>query len=631
MDNISAKFSPDIPLQPGDANLLGTERHFKALYRFIKSCATPMTIGLQGDWGSGKTSGLNQIKRDLDSSVGRGVAYPNVYVNTWKYAQFRGEEFLGPALIKGLLEEIQNTCGIKPDKMDGAKRAIGRVLKGLSAGISVGGISFDANKALQKDPTFEEQQGYTDFAAIMASFRSDFHTIVQTAIELARGPGRQFPDRLVVFIDDLDRVPPLRALELLEAVKNFLDVPDCVFVLAVDYEVVQAGMRQKLGADVQLKSGKSFFDKIIQLPFNMPQDVYRIGHYAVALLEDAGAISVPKSSREEWTADIEELFSLTVGRNPRSIKRVANYAALMELVRTESAGDSDSESRRIKITQPDRRRLIALICMQIAWPELSSYFFKHASRDLLEKLEDFEFIQSIPNYPHLEARCDDPIQLRANIAGFADLLFRWINEDGDDEISDEEFARFHRVMRDAELTRVENSKPPIVDFLEGVVARNCKKSGSSSCESIRTALLSSPRWTRASDVSFKLSGSRYLSILTNKGRQLGSIVSLGNQPLVLRLTMPLADFRSQLRHHAPTLSIAEVDIDRTAVEPTTSTGFGDTMIAADSLVALAPARELQVEYLRCCLDIVLSKRESIRSADARHATPPDHMWLPQRD
>ena len=51
-------------------------------------------------------------------------------------------------------------------------------------------------------------------------------------------------------------------LELLESIKNFLDVPGCVFVLAVDYEVVQQGMKEKLGVDIQKMSGKSFFDKI---------------------------------------------------------------------------------------------------------------------------------------------------------------------------------------------------------------------------------------------------------------------------------------------------------------------------------------------------------------------------------
>lgn len=600
------RFTPDVPLQPGEANLLGTERHFRALYKFIKTCATPMTIGLQGDWGSGKTSALNQIKKDLDSAVGKGVAYPNVYVNTWKYAQFRGEEFLGPALIKGLLEEIQTTCGVKPDKMDSAKRAIGRVLKGLSAGISVGGVSFDANKALQKDPSFEEQHGYTDFAEIMASFKSDFHKVVASAIESSRGSGSAYPDRLVIFIDDLDRVPPIRALELLEAVKNFLDVPDCVFVLAVDYEVVQAGMRQKLGADVQLKSGKSFFDKIIQLPFNMPQDVYRIGNYAVSLLEASDAISLPKSGRDEWTAEIEELFSLTVGRNPRSIKRVANYAALMELVRTEASQGDCVDRRQQKITQGDRRRLIGLICMQIAWPELASYFFKHASRDLLEKLEDFNFIKSIPNYANLEARFDDPVQLQANIAGFADLLFRWINEDGDDEISEEEFARFHRVMRDAELTRVENSRPPLVEFLEGAASENCRRSGNPHADAVRRLLLESPRWVKASDLAYKLSGSRYISVLTPRGRQLGSIVSLGTRPLVVRFAKSITEFRESMRTAGSEWGLDDASIDSLSREPDTSTGFGDVMLDNEKLMEMFSSDEQRAECLRMCLEVALS-------------------------
>ena len=86
------------------------------------------------------------------------------------------------------------------------------------------------------------------------------------------------------FIDDIDRVKPVKALELLEALKTF-DVKGCVFVLAVDYEVVQIGMADKLGVDLQKLSGKSFFDKIINLPFSMPTQSYSLDKYLEPFLK----------------------------------------------------------------------------------------------------------------------------------------------------------------------------------------------------------------------------------------------------------------------------------------------------------------------------------------------------------
>ena len=68
--------------------------------------------------------------------------------------------------------------------------------------------------------------------------------------------------RIVVFIDDLDRIKPAIAVEILETIKLFVDVPNCVFVLALDYGVVSRGLKDKFGIDEQ-ELGRSFFDKII--------------------------------------------------------------------------------------------------------------------------------------------------------------------------------------------------------------------------------------------------------------------------------------------------------------------------------------------------------------------------------
>lgn len=51
----------------------------------------------------------------------------------------------------------------------------------------------------------------------------------------------------MIFVDDLDRLVPSKAVELLEVLKLFLDCKQCVFVLAIDYEVVIRGAIKKYG------------------------------------------------------------------------------------------------------------------------------------------------------------------------------------------------------------------------------------------------------------------------------------------------------------------------------------------------------------------------------------------------
>lgn len=100
-----------------------------------------------------------------------------------------------------------------------------------------------------------------------------------------------------LFVDDLDRLIPSKAVELLEVLKLFLDCKQCVFVLAIDYEVVIRGSIEKYGfasymsdkiedkeRNREYEKGKSFFDKIIQVLFKVPVAVYDIKNYLKMVL-----------------------------------------------------------------------------------------------------------------------------------------------------------------------------------------------------------------------------------------------------------------------------------------------------------------------------------------------------------
>jgi len=87
---------------------------------------------------------------------------------------------------------------------------------------------------------------------------------------------RKMPSRYVIFVDDIDRVQPNKVMQMMEAIKLFLEMPEFVFVLAMDAKVV----RQAVGghydfmtetADEREKIGHDYLEKIIQIPFYLPE------------------------------------------------------------------------------------------------------------------------------------------------------------------------------------------------------------------------------------------------------------------------------------------------------------------------------------------------------------------------
>ena len=83
---------------------------------------------------------------------------------------------------------------------------------------------------------------------------------------------------LVVFVDDLDRCLPEKAVEVLEAIKLFLDVEGCIFILAIDQAVVERGIQLRYGElgeateenGDDVIDGSRYLEKIVQIPFVLP-------------------------------------------------------------------------------------------------------------------------------------------------------------------------------------------------------------------------------------------------------------------------------------------------------------------------------------------------------------------------
>jgi hypothetical protein len=152
--------------------------------------------------------------------------------------------------------------------------AFNLVLSGLGLGLAADVLE-EARKSFGKgEPVSQvgqlaqafhrkEQVHYQSQLRSLEQFQQNFSDLVRL---LLAAPGEE-PRCLVVFIDDLDRCTPEKALQVLEALKLFLDAPGCVYVLGLDSHAIEEAVRTRYHGEVK---AREYLEKIIQLPFILP-------------------------------------------------------------------------------------------------------------------------------------------------------------------------------------------------------------------------------------------------------------------------------------------------------------------------------------------------------------------------
>ena len=349
----------DKALEIGGSDDLDISAYHEALVDFIKKTDTPMTIGVQGEWGSGKTSLLNQIWSKLEEfnqEHDDDENFLQIWVNSWEHSLLCSPEECLLKIVNEIIHELL-AADVDKSKKDKVKDGVQNLMKGaLRIGSSLAAGS--AGQAAV-DSFFSEN------ANSIKELRVQLKALVEEIRELETNPYQ----RVVVYVDDLDRIEPRDAVSILELLKNIFNIKDCVFVLAIDYQVVVKGLKEKFGDPTPENEWefRSFFDKIIQLPFTMPMGSYDIGKYVKSLLKD---IQYNEELDEEL---IESLVTLSIGTNPRSIKRLINSLSLIKILNdTKNDPDSDDNDSSISnegsvINNVDVATvMLAMVCLQIA-------------------------------------------------------------------------------------------------------------------------------------------------------------------------------------------------------------------------------------------------------------------------
>lgn len=315
------KLIPVIVDVPRDDPGLGFDSYVRAVAGAIMGGQPAQyTVGLYGPWGTGKSSLLMALKKELD-----GFESPPIVATFDAWRHERSPNLLGPLLwtLKGAMGEKVSSGAWK------------RIVGGLE--LSAFGFGFRL-----PDGTSPDSNPGGGVEAYMDS--------LQTLAELGK---RMDTGRLVVMIDDLDRCSPDRVIEVVESIRLLMDVPGFIFVLAIDYEVLVDAVRHRYPkADAH-----RFIEKIVQVPFRIPET----SRTANFLNEVIGGWT---ELREGWFGGIDDDEIASVGTlalrgNPRQVKRVLNSFMVARHI---DWGTFAQSSRKAST-------LLACLALQLRWPD----------------------------------------------------------------------------------------------------------------------------------------------------------------------------------------------------------------------------------------------------------------------
>lgn len=339
-----------------DEDRLNMTAYAVALTQFISNAQSPLTIALQGEWGSGKTSLMNALKASLVDKD--GAPYLGVWINTWQYALMSDPEEAIKSILLGIIGQISSAAKTSSDERMSLFKKIARIGGGVASDLFKKYSGVDAERVLKE---LSSSNVALDKSGV-EELKKELGHLVEKALDNNKGKRG-----CLFFIDDLDRIDPPMAVQILELLKNIFDLDKCIFVLAIDYGVVVKGLKPKFGAMTpeNEREFRSFFDKIIQLPFSMPVSNYKIDDFLTESLVSIGFLNDTERNNEDMKRVLTSYALESVGTNPRSLKRLINYLSLIRLLieQTETKED-DSDFKDWKDV------LFALVCLQIQYPKI---------------------------------------------------------------------------------------------------------------------------------------------------------------------------------------------------------------------------------------------------------------------
>jgi len=345
-------------------------QHIRDEIATVAATATPpLVLGVHGDWGSGKTSFMKHVRKELDEKHMNNVV--TVWFEAWRYQN-------EPVPVVALLQEMRHAFS----KIEKIKTRFGKYaeiafrtllssLNDLAKLVQLESLPFSAEKIQLLGDQWEKEHLESKLAV------DSLQQSLQEAIGILLPESEDPSPRVVIFIDDLDRCNPEMAYRLLEGLKIYLNLTNCVFVLAMNQQIVIkaiASVMKKEDDDARVRlEAEAYLEKLCANIWRLPPPKH--SHKFLTDLLDA-----EQTTPIQAIADAAQISRPFLPPNPRRLKALANlYNRLWQRARV---------SDKIFLDHPDKNALALRILVVAYVYQFHSEFYQRWRHDptFLEEL-----------------------------------------------------------------------------------------------------------------------------------------------------------------------------------------------------------------------------------------------------
>lgn len=276
-------------------DLLNNEAIAKTIVSLVReSKDQPISIGIHGDWGAGKSSILEMVEDEMKKSASdSGEKYSCIRFNGWRHQGFEDSKV---ALMSSIVSELEKKekLGSKAGEIlkklwkninwMSIAKTTGKAALGIATGTAPITLLSSAMDVLKATVTTEEGiNGAIDSIGAYlkeskitedTSSNKEFAEFEENFAKLLEDANI---DKLVVLIDDLDRCLPDVAINTLEAVRLFMFTEKTAFVIAADESMIRYAVKKHFPdaiSENKINAGDTFanryLEKLIQIPFRIP-------------------------------------------------------------------------------------------------------------------------------------------------------------------------------------------------------------------------------------------------------------------------------------------------------------------------------------------------------------------------